>query len=62
MYINATAEAKGELGTCKTSIKTPVNLYYCSFQGDTSLGVLLFNVLMLNFCAVCTLCISSYFS
>ena len=30
-----------KLGACKTELSPPVILYYCSFQGDTSVVVLI---------------------
>ena len=46
------------LGSCKTSLSPPVILYCWSFQSDSPDC---FMFLVLNFCAVCTLCAFSYF-
>ena len=55
---------KVRLWQCKIDSSPPVILYYCSFQGDTSvvvLSVLHVCLSVLNFCAVGALCMSSYF-
>ena len=49
------------LGTCKIDLSPPVILYYLLFQGDTSVVVLSFYVLVFKiFCAVGALCMISY--
>ena len=49
------------LGTCKIDLSLSVILYYWSFQGDTSVVVLFVLFLGVFLCAVCALCILSYF-
>ena len=41
------------LGPFKSGLSHPVNLYYCSGLGDTSVVVLIVLCFGVNFCAVC---------
>ena len=51
------------LDTCKIDLGPPVILCRWSFQGDISVMVLIVLCLGVeNVCAVCTLCMFSYFS
>ena len=55
------AETRVRLCPCKIDLSPQVISYYWSFQGDTSVLVLIVLCLSVEFCAVSTLCAFSYF-